>query len=71
MRLSEVQPHPPCNVKCCKCGVTLLTSANRVWADLDGKPFHAYYCALCVPLEDGKSFHETHGERPGGSQHEE
>lgn len=32
---------------CIKCGKRLERNDWPIWADLDGEPFKAYYCAEC------------------------
>jgi len=46
MRLKRVGG-PSLNVTCCKCHATVNTA--EAVADLDGKPWEAYYCPRCVP----------------------
>jgi hypothetical protein len=61
MRLQKVTG-PAFTAKCADCGRTKITGSQQyilpswsgyqdpepMWADLDGKPFEAYYCEACV-----------------------
>ena len=62
MRLQLVD-HASLNVKvyCMGCGKIVNINAvdirDRVWADLDGKPFEAYYCFDCkLVAEKGETY---------------
>ena len=47
---------------CCECEARLDSRINTIYADIDGEPFKAYYCRLCVPDDDGKSFLDREAE---------
>jgi hypothetical protein len=44
MRLQVVKMRPGQVLQCCRC----LRMSRDVFADLDGKPFIAYYCVACL-----------------------
>jgi len=48
MRFVKVTGHP-IFVTCCHCHTQLLAGDNQnVHADVDGKPFNAFYCPKCT-----------------------
>jgi hypothetical protein len=53
MRLAPVQQsNPPIKLQCVKCGK--MVDADKLLADLDGKPFVDYYCKECTAEYDGR-----------------
>jgi hypothetical protein len=48
MNLQEVNPTPVFHVTCKGCGDRLWTNRDKVFADLDGDPFRAYFCGKCA-----------------------
>lgn len=49
IRMEKVRPVTPefwC--KCACCGISLCSTRDPIFADLNGVPFRAYYCAGCV-----------------------
>lgn len=49
MRLQRVNQTLGFYFTCIKCAFHGLSyKVKEVWADLDGEPFKAYYCEICV-----------------------
>jgi hypothetical protein len=56
MRLEQMRFNPSGMpvVKCAKCSEKIRPSyVDSMFADLDGEPFKAYYCAPCANWLDG------------------
>lgn len=43
-KLIKVNPYPYFTVVCLKCSKVLHSKHDVIYADLNGKPFKAYYC---------------------------
>jgi hypothetical protein len=43
-----VQPEPAFLTHCVKCARPLDSVGEAIYADLDGAPFHDYYCRRCM-----------------------
>ena len=46
--MEPVSSHPVFQCRCSWCDVVLWSDANKVFADLDGEPFKAYFCLGCA-----------------------
>ena len=44
MRLKLVEPKPHFGATCIACGKHMDSAQERIYADLDGPAFKAYYC---------------------------
>lgn len=58
MNLKPINPAPRpglYKLLCCKCGQ--WTDGAETFADLDGEPFQAFYCAICAT--DLRDFRNT------------
>jgi hypothetical protein len=53
MRIEKVDASPIFRTWCIVCGRRLESDKEPIFADLDGEPFKAYYCAACNPEENG------------------
>ena len=53
MNLRPVAPLPTFRCVCITCGKAMLSSKEVVFADLEGEPFKAYFCARCASEPHG------------------
>ena len=63
MRFEIVNASPIFRTWCINCHGKLYSESQRIWADLDGKPFKAYYCEPCklkVEGPDGGTHRRQH-----------
>lgn len=46
--MQPVSTPPVFSCRCCCCNKAMQTDREEVYADLEGTPFKAYYCATCA-----------------------